>query len=80
MKKWKKENRGRKNGEGLMEKGHGLKSKGQKRESKWEERLKQVDKPKVNNATNKTGDDASCKITRNPGVLKLGGLIFPFFS
>jgi len=34
-----------------MEKGHGLKSKSQKRESKWEERLKQVDKPKVNNAT-----------------------------
>ena len=61
---------GRRRGEGLMEKGHGLKSKGQKRESKWEERLRQVDKPNVNNATNKTGDDASCKTTRNPGVLK----------
>jgi len=34
-----------------MEKGHELKSKGQKRQSKWEERLKQADKPNVNNGT-----------------------------
>jgi len=51
-----------------MEKAHGLKSKGQKRESKWEERLKQVDKPKVNNGTKPF--NAGCKTTKNPEVLK----------
>ena len=52
MKKWKKENRGREKWGRIDGERSWVEKQGSKRESKWEERLKQVDEPNVNNATN----------------------------